>query len=52
MAERIMIVDDEQANLELLERDVFFLSYTPLFIKGLDSCPVRVYAVEGLAEFS
>ena len=38
-------------NLEQLSTDVFFLSYAPLPIKGLDSCPVRVYAIEGLAEF-
>lgn len=38
-------------NLEQLSTDVFFLSYAPLLIKGLDSCPVRVYAIEGLAEF-
>jgi arylformamidase len=51
MAENIVFIEVLK-NLELLERDVFFLSYTPLFIKGLDSCPVRAYAVEGLAEFS
>lgn len=39
-------------NLEQLTRDTFFLSYTPLPVKGLDSCPVRVYAIEGLEEFS
>ena len=30
----------------------FFISYAPLPIIGLDSCPVRVYAIEGLSEFS
>ncbi|WP_028975487.1 cyclase family protein [Spirochaeta cellobiosiphila] len=39
-------------NLELLETDTFFMSYSPLPIKGLDSCPIRAYAIEGLAEFS
>lgn len=39
-------------NLDQLRTDTFFLSYTPLPIKGLDSCPVRVYAIEGLQEFS
>ena len=39
-------------NLEELSTDTFFMSYSPLPIKGLDSCPVRVYAIEGLAEFS
>lgn len=39
-------------NMDQLRTDTFFLSYTPLPIKGLDSCPVRVYAIEGLQEFS
>jgi len=39
-------------NLDQLKTDVFFISYSPLPIVGLDSCPVRVYAIEGLAEFS
>ena len=39
-------------NLEQLSSDVFFMSYSPLPIKGLDSCPVRAYAIEGLSEFS
>ena len=39
-------------NLDKLEKDVFFMSYAPLPIMGLDSCPVRAYAIEGLAEFS
>lgn len=39
-------------NLDQLERDTFFLSYAPLPIVGLDSCPVRVYAIEGLKDFS
>ena len=36
----------------LLEQDVFFMSYAPLPILGLDSCPIRAYAIEGLADFS
>lgn len=39
-------------NLEELKTDVFFMSYTPLPIKGLDSCPIRAYAIEELEEFS
>ena len=39
-------------NLEQLKKDVFFMSYSPLPILGLDSSPVRAYAIEGLAEFS
>lgn len=38
-------------NLEELKEETFFISYAPLLIKGLDSCPVRVYAIEGLKEF-
>ena len=38
-------------NLEKLKTDTFFISYAPLAIKGLDSCPVRVYAIEGLPGF-
>ena len=39
-------------NLELLEKKVFFMSYSPLPIIGLDSSPVRAYAIEGIKEFS
>lgn len=39
-------------NLEQLSTDVFFMAYAPLPIKGLDSCPIRAFAIEGLAEFS
>lgn len=38
-------------NLEVLKSDTFFISFAPLPIIGLDSCPVRVYAIEGLSEF-
>ena len=39
-------------NLELLREDTFFFSFMPLPIKGLDSCPVRAYAIEGLPGFT
>jgi arylformamidase len=39
-------------NLDKLKADTFFLSYSPLPIKGLDSSPVRAYAIEGIEEFS
>lgn len=38
-------------NLDQLQTETFFISYAPLPIIGLDSCPVRVYAIEGLSEF-
>lgn len=39
-------------NLEELSTDTFFMSYAPLPIRGLDSCPIRAYAIEGLAGFT
>jgi len=39
-------------NLDKLNADIFFMSYSPLPIKGLDSSPVRAYAIEGIEEFS
>ena len=39
-------------NLELLKTDTFFISYAPMNIIGLDSCPTRVYAIEGLPGFT
>lgn len=51
MAEDIIFLE-VLCNLEYLKKDVFFMSYTPIPIKGLDSCPIRAYAIEGLVEFS
>lgn len=51
MAQNIVFLEVLK-NLELLRTDTFLISYSPLPILGLDSCPVRVYAIEGLAEFS
>ena len=39
-------------NLDKLRTDIFFMSYSPLPIRGLDSSPVRAYAIEGIEEFS
>ena len=39
-------------NLDELTSDVFFFSYAPLPIKGLDSCPVRAYAIDGLPGYT
>ena len=39
-------------NLDQLKSDTFFISYAPIPIIGLDSCPVRVYAIEGLPGFT
>ena len=38
-------------NFDELERDVFWLMAIPLPFKGLDSCPVRAIAIEGMAGF-
>ncbi len=51
MAQNCLFLEVLQ-NLDLLKTDTFFISYAPLPIIGLDSCPVRVYAIEGLGEFS
>ena len=51
MAKNVTFLEVLQ-NLDLLKTDTFFISYAPLPIVGLDSCPVRAYAIEGLAEFS
>lgn len=51
MAENIVFLEVLK-NLEELTTDTFFMSYSPLPILGLDSCPIRAYAIEGLAEFS
>ena len=51
MAENITFLEVLK-NLEELHSKTFFISFAPLPIKGLDSCPVRVYAIEGLAEFA
>ena len=51
MAENITFLEVLK-NLEELHSETFFISFAPLPIKGLDSCPVRVYAIEGLPEFA
>ena len=51
MAENVIFIEVLK-NLEYLEKDVFFISFSPLPIVGLDSSPVHAYAIEGLAEFS
>lgn len=51
MAQNVTFLEVLQ-NLDLLKTDTFFMSFAPLPIIGLDSCPVRAYAIEGLTEFS
>jgi len=51
MAQNCLFLEVLQ-NLELLKTDTFFISYAPIPIIGLDSCPVRVYAIEGLPGFT
>jgi arylformamidase len=51
MAQNIVFLEVLK-NLEKLQKDIFFMSYSPLPIKGLDSSPVRAYAIEGIEEFS
>ncbi|MCY1153420.1 MAG: cyclase family protein [Sphaerochaetaceae bacterium] len=51
MAENITFIEVLK-NLEQLTQEIFMIIFLPLPIKGIDSSPVRVVAVEGLAEFS
>ncbi len=39
-------------NLDRLERDVFLIIFLPLPIRGLDSSPVHVMAIEGVPGFT
>lgn len=50
MAEDITFIEVLK-NLEQLTQEVFFIAFLPLPIKGIDSSPVRVIAIEGLAPF-
>lgn len=50
LAENILFIEVLK-NLDKLKKNTFFISYSPLPIIGLDSSPVRAYAIEGLAEF-
>lgn len=38
-------------NFDQLEKEIFLIIYLPLPIAGLDSCPVRAVAVEGIPGF-
>mgnify|MGYP002623856347 FL=1 len=51
LAENIIFIEVLK-NLDQLNDDVFFMSFAPLPIKGLDSSPVHAYAIEGIREFS
>ncbi len=51
LAENIVFLEVVK-NLDCLTKQTFFMSYSPLPIVGLDSSPVRCYAIEGLSEFS
>ena len=50
LAEKVPFIEVLK-NLDKLTTDTFFMSFVPLPIKGLDSCPVRAYAIEGLPGF-
>ncbi|MFA6891719.1 MAG: cyclase family protein [Sphaerochaetaceae bacterium] len=51
LAENIVFLEVLK-NLDKLSTDTFFMSYAPIPLKGLDSCPVRAYAIEGLPGFT
>ncbi len=39
-------------NLDKLESDIFMIVFMPIPIKGLDSSPVNIIAIEGIEAFS
>ena len=39
-------------NINLLEQEIFLIIFTPLPIRGLDSSPVNVMAIEGIPGFT
>ena len=39
-------------NIDKISSDVFLISYAPMPIKGLDSCCVRAFAIEGIPGFT
>lgn len=51
MPHDIMFLEVMQ-NIDLIKDRVFFISYTPMPIKTLDSCCVKAYAIEGLPGFT
>jgi kynurenine formamidase len=48
MLSKDIIFIEVMENLEKLNKDTFMLIFLPLPILGLDSCPVRVIAIEGI----
>jgi kynurenine formamidase len=51
MSKNVIFVEVLQ-NLEQLQDDIFLIMLLPLPIAGLDSCPVRAVAMEGVPGFS
>ena len=51
MAENIVFLEVLK-NLDKLTQHTVFMSYSARPIYGFDSCPLRAYAIEGLAEFA
>ena len=39
-------------NIDRLQAEIFFISYLPLPIKGLDACPVNILVLEGVPGFT
>ena len=51
MAQNVTFIEVME-NLDELRDDIFLIIFLPLPIAGLDSCPVRVVALEGVPGFS
>ena len=50
MPQKVTFIEVMQ-NLDQLQDDIFLITFLPLPIAGLDSCPVRVVAIEGIPGF-
>lgn len=51
LMDRDILLLEVVRNVEHIKDDVFLLMFQPLPIAGLDSCPVRVVAIEGVPGF-
>lgn len=51
MSRRVVFIEVME-HLEELSNDIFLLIFLPVPIVGLDSCPVRAVAIEGIPGFS
>jgi kynurenine formamidase len=51
LANDILFIEVLQ-NIDKLQQDIFLIIFMPLPIRGLDSSPVNVMAIEGIPGFT